>query len=142
LVMRVHTEGFRDLPVLSNRVGSLGAVAERRGIVRAVHEPRAQFALDMLTASDRLLGRDSPHRVALLTRARALAGGPSIRQICREGYGWRRPRSELYRLSNAAAAMLADDLNRRGVPVPDSLSVALHAPMCASLTKSRCRSDL
>jgi len=47
--------------------------------------------------------------------------GLSIRAMCREGYGWHRSRSELYRRSNNAAVRVAAALRHDGVTVPPAL---------------------
>src|SRR5258708_30122350 len=55
-----------------------------------------------------VLGEDSPEYVALVLRCSrsmraAPAAGLSIREMCRERYGWAGARSELYRRSNNGA---------------------------------------
>lgn len=45
--------------------------------------------IDLISVTSRFLGRDSFDRQALLTWARAKAGGPSVRMICGE-MGWTR----------------------------------------------------
>jgi hypothetical protein len=67
-----------------------------------------------------VLGEHSLDYVALVLRA-APAPGLSIREMCREHYGWRGSRSELYRRSHNGLIRLAAALSRDGVPVPDAL---------------------
>lgn len=67
-----------------------------------------------------VLGPDSLEFTALALRA-APAAGLSIREMCREHYGWRRSRSELYRRSNNGAARVAAALTDANVMIPDRL---------------------
>jgi hypothetical protein len=67
-----------------------------------------------------LLGTDSHDWAALVLRV-APAPGLSIREMCRERYGWHHSRSELYRRSNRGAVRVAAALERDGVPIPGGL---------------------
>src|SRR5258706_7496942 len=82
-------------------------------------EPSALFRFVAERARD-VLGPDSPEYVALVLRA-APAPGLSIREMCREHYGWHRSRSELYRRSRNGAVRVAAALTDQGVAVPAGL---------------------
>ena len=88
-------------------------------------EPPALFRFVVERARD-VLGPDSPEYVALVLRAstsaqHAPAPGLSIREMCREHYGWHRSRSELYRRSGNGAVRVAAALTDQGVAVPAGL---------------------
>jgi len=76
-----------------------------------------RFILD--TARD-VLGEASADYTALVLRARP-APGLSIREMCRERYGWRGSRSELYRRGGRAAERVAAALDRDGIVAPNCL---------------------
>jgi len=82
-------------------------------------EPPALFRFIVERARD-VLGPDSPEYVALVLRA-APAAGLSIREMCRERYGWSRSRSELYRRSRNGAVRVAAALDRDGIVAPKRL---------------------
>ena len=82
-------------------------------------EPPASFTF-ILERARQLLGKDSPEYVALILRVTAPVG-LSIREMCREHYGWPRSRSELYRRSHNGAELVAAALERDGVPIPGGL---------------------
>jgi hypothetical protein len=82
-------------------------------------EPPASFAFIADRARE-VLGEDSPDWAALVLRV-APAPGLSIREMCRERYGWHHSRSELYRRSNRGAELVAAALERDGVPIPGGL---------------------
>jgi hypothetical protein len=82
-------------------------------------EPPASFTI-ILERARQLLGKDSPEYVALILRVTAPVG-LSIREMCRERYGWHHSRSELYRRSNHGAERVAAALQRDGVPIPGGL---------------------
>ena len=82
-------------------------------------EPPAFFAFIADRARE-VLGEDSPDWAALVLRV-APAPGLSIREMCREHYGWHRSRSELYRRAKIAAKRVSTALNRDGVAVPERL---------------------
>jgi hypothetical protein len=82
-------------------------------------EPPASFTL-ILERARQLLGKDSPEYVALILRVTAPVG-LSIREMCREHYGWPRSRSELYRRSHNGAMHVAAALQRDGVSIPGDL---------------------
>src|SRR5712671_5908280 len=79
-------------------------------------QPPALFRFIAERARD-VLGPDSPEYVALVLRA-APAAGLSIREMCRERYGWPRSRSELYRRSNNGAMRVVAALTGDGIAVP------------------------
>jgi len=79
-------------------------------------EPPASFTV-ILERARQLLCKDSPEYVALILRVTAPAG-LSIREMCREHYGWHRSRSELYRRSRNGAVRVAVALTADGVAVP------------------------
>src|SRR5258706_7111479 len=64
-------------------------------------EPPASYSFIADRARE-VLGEDSPDWAALVLRV-APAPGLSIREMCRERYGWHHSRSELYRRSNNGA---------------------------------------
>lgn len=85
-------------------------------------QPPALFRFIVERARD-VLGEDSPEYVALVLRCSrsmrvAPAAGLSIREMCRERYGWAGSRSELYRRSNNGAARLAAALTEDGIKPP------------------------
>jgi hypothetical protein len=82
-------------------------------------QPPALFRFIVERARD-VLGKDSPEYVALVLRV-APAAGLSIREMCREHYGWHRSRSELYRRSHNGAMRVAAALRRDGIAVPASV---------------------
>jgi len=82
-------------------------------------EPPASFTF-ILERARQLLGKDSPEYVAIILRVTAPVG-LSIREMCREHYGWPRSRSELYRRSHNGAMRVAAALQRDGVPIPGGL---------------------
>jgi len=100
LVLRGLRLAFAREPRVGQRSALFAFVAERAGEV---------------------LGRNSLEYIALALRAASPAGALSIRELCRESYGWHRTRSELYRRSNNGAIRIAVALQRDGVPVPDAL---------------------
>jgi hypothetical protein len=67
-----------------------------------------------------VLGADSRDWAALALRT-GPAPGLSIREMCREHYGWHRSRSELYRRSHNGAVRVAAALQRDGIAVPPEL---------------------
>jgi hypothetical protein len=67
-----------------------------------------------------VLRRDSPEYTALILRVSAPIG-LSIREMCRQGYGWRRSRSELYRRSHNGAVRVAAALAADRVAMPAEL---------------------
>jgi hypothetical protein len=73
-----------------------------------------RFVLDTARA---VLGEHSPEFVAIVLRC-APVPGLSIREMCRERYGWHRSRSELYRRSHNGAVRVAAALMDDGVAVP------------------------
>ncbi len=89
-------------------------------------EPPASFRF-ILEHARELLGKDSPEFVALVLRVTPPVG-LSIRAMCREGYGWHRSRSELYRRSHNGAARVAMALAADSIAVPDALLPAVHKP--------------
>jgi hypothetical protein len=82
-------------------------------------EPPASFAFIADRARE-VLGEDSPDWAALVLRV-APAPGLSIREMCRERYGWHHSRSELYRRSNNGAMWVATSLSDDGIAVPECL---------------------
>jgi len=82
-------------------------------------EPPASFAF-ILERAREVLGEDSPDWAALVLRV-APAPGLSIREMCRERYGWHHSRSELYRRSNNGAMWVATSLSDDGIAVPERL---------------------
>src|SRR5258706_15652383 len=82
-------------------------------------EPPASFTF-ILERARQLLGKDSPEYVALILRVTAPVG-LSIREMCREHYGWPRSRSELYRRSHNGAVRVAAALDRDGIVAPKRL---------------------
>ena len=82
-------------------------------------EPPASFTF-ILERARQLLGKDSPEYVALILRVTAPVG-LSIREMCREHYGWPRSRSELYRRSHNGAMRVATSLSDDGIAVPERL---------------------
>jgi hypothetical protein len=78
-----------------------------------------RFVLDRARA---VLGEASPDYTALVLRCAPAIGG--VRAMCREQYGWRHSRSELYRRSNRGAVRVAAALAADGVAVPDALQPA------------------
>ena len=82
-------------------------------------EPPASFIF-ILERARQLLGKDSPEYVALILRVTAPVG-LSIREMCREHYGWPRSRSELYRRSNNGAMRVAAALSDERIAVPERL---------------------
>jgi hypothetical protein len=82
-------------------------------------EPPASYSFIADRARE-LLGTDSLDWAALVLRV-APAPGLSIREMCRERYGWHHSRSELYRRSNRAAERVAAALQRSATPVPPTL---------------------
>lgn len=73
---------------------------------------RETAPLDLIAATARYLGRTDIRRHRLLAWARAHAGGPAIRELCRE-LGW--SRSTFHRSRRRALALVAAGLNRDGV---------------------------
>jgi hypothetical protein len=82
-------------------------------------QPPASFHF-IVDHARKLLGADSRDYTALVLRT-GPTPGLSIREMCREGYGWHRSRSELYRRSRNGAERVAAALQRDGVPVPPAL---------------------
>src|SRR5258707_992618 len=82
-------------------------------------EPPASFRF-ILERARELLGKDSHEFVALVLRVTAPVG-LSIREMCREHYGWPRSRSELYRRSRNGAVRVAAALDRDGIVIPPEL---------------------
>ena len=66
-----------------------------------------------------VLGERSPEFAAVTLRA--APAGVSLRELCREHYGWRHSRSELYRRSRNGAVRVAASLNESGIAVPPAL---------------------
>jgi hypothetical protein len=96
-------------------------------------EPPALFRF-ILERARELLGKDSPEFVAMVLRVTPPVGS-SIREMCREHYGWRRSRSELYRRSNNGAVRVAVALAADGVAPPAGL-LAVHKPAGANRERS------
>src|SRR5258706_15203315 len=82
-------------------------------------EPPASFHFLAERARD-VLGEESHDWAALVLRV-APGPGLSIREMCREHFGWHHSRSELYRRSNRGAELVAAALQRDGVPIPGGL---------------------
>ncbi len=78
------------------------------------------FCFQNEKAAREVLGEDSPDWAALVLRV-APAPGLSIREMCRERYGWHHSRSELYRRSNNGAMWVATSLSDVGIAVPERL---------------------
>src|SRR5258706_15855337 len=82
-------------------------------------EPPASYSFIADRARE-LLGTDSLDWAALVLRV-APAPGLSIREMCRERYGWHHSRSELYRRSNKGAIRVATSLSDDGIAGPERL---------------------
>jgi hypothetical protein len=70
--------------------------------------------LDLISLSAHYLARSSDERRFLLAWASARASGRSVRAVCRE-MGW--PRENFRRKRHKACRIIAERLNREGVPV-------------------------
>ncbi len=101
------TGAFRDLPatpIYSPRTDTLLTLG---GLENT--------ALDLITLTARYLGgRTSLRRRKLLAWARASAGGPAVRELCRE-FGW--SRSSFERVRRAALEEVAAGLRRDKIPI-------------------------
>jgi hypothetical protein len=90
---------------------------------RKINMDERECRLDLVAFSETVLGRNSPERIALLTRARAI-GRPhpnaSIRAVCRDHAGWSRGRSSFYRMANRGARLVAGMLNDKHILAPET----------------------
>lgn len=111
---------FRRRPVLFGGIGKLQpALLGDDGFLVVAEDDMTR----LLAVSESYFGRANIKRIALLTKARSLAGGASQRQMCQARYrpeagGWRHSREWLRVQAHCAEDELATELNRLMVPVP------------------------
>jgi len=107
LVCERMIETFRQLP-------SVPLFSPKQGILKPALPNQARPAeLDLISLSARYLARRSDERRYLLAWASARASGRSVREVCRE-MGW--PRENVRRKRHRACRIIADGLNRDGIP--------------------------
>jgi hypothetical protein len=107
LVCQRMIEAFRKLPkvpVYSPRPEVLQVALPRQ---------RKPAELDLISMSAHYLPRNSDERRFLLAWASARASGRSVREVCREMH-W--PRENVRRKRHKACRVIADGLNRDGIP--------------------------
>jgi hypothetical protein len=100
-------EAFRKLP-------KVPVYSPRPDVLQAALPRVARPAdLDLISMSAHYLARNSDERRFLLAWASARASGRSVREVCRE-MNW--PRENVRRKRHKACRIIADCLNRDGIP--------------------------
>jgi hypothetical protein len=99
-------EAFKALP-------HVPIYSPRSNVLQTALDQARPADLDLIALSALYLKDHEEERLFLLTWARARAAGRSVRELCRE-HGW--PRETFKRKRKKACLIIADHLNREGVP--------------------------
>jgi hypothetical protein len=106
MVCERMVEAFRQLP-------KVPVYSPQANLLQpALHQARPAD-LDLISMSAHYLARNSDERRFLLAWASARASGRSVREVCREMH-W--PRENVRRKRHKACRIIAESLNRDGIP--------------------------